>query len=114
MKGRLLQSLFLRAASLLVASDQRHGWLEESDSELWYMRPESALRACLSSVTDALWLRRNAEAAQKSLIHSASGCLAALLVAAIAGLLAANWLLAPLGERGTLWRLSWTCYPLTS
>jgi hypothetical protein len=106
MNRRLLQSLFLRAASLLVARDQRQDWLEEWHSELWYMRPESALRACLGSVTDAMWLRRNTDTVKKSLVHSASGCLAALLAAGAAGLFAANWLLAPLGERATLWRLS--------
>jgi hypothetical protein len=106
MKRRLLQSLLLRFASFLVPVDTRQDWLEEWHSELWYMCPHVALRACLGAFSDAVWLRKNAEAPQRSLIHSAYGCLAALFAVGIGGLLAANWLLAPLAARATLWRLA--------
>lgn len=106
MKRHLVQSVLLHAASLLVPSDQRREWLEEWRSELWYMRPEATLRASLGSFPDALWLRKSAEAPQKSMIYSARGCLAVLFAAGVAGLFAAKWLLVPLAARAGLWRLA--------
>ena len=53
------QHLILRAASLLAPGGQRAGWLEEWQSELWYVPRRQATRFCLGAFRDALWLRRN-------------------------------------------------------
>jgi hypothetical protein len=80
-----LPHAILRAASLLVPSDQRAGWLEEWHSELWYVPGDGAARFCLGAFRDGLWLRRNSHApATPSLLQSPIHMLA--LLASIAAL----------------------------
>jgi len=59
MKSEWLHYSMLRAASLLAPGNQRAEWVQEWQSELWYIRPRQATLFCLGSFRDALWLRRN-------------------------------------------------------
>ena len=106
MKLDPLQSILLNSASLLIPVDQRDAWLEEWHSELWYMRHDVALAACLGAFRDAFWLRRNAAPSRTPLVRSPWKCLAVLSAVAIFGLLMADWLIAPLAARASLWKLA--------
>lgn len=84
MNSELVQSAILRVASLLAPGNQRAAWLEEWRSELWYVPRREAMRFCLGSFQDALWLRRNSpRPVKRARIHLESpftclGVLAAL------------------------------------
>lgn len=49
----------LRAASLVAPSARRAEWLNEWQSELWYVPESEAASFCLGAFRDALWVRRN-------------------------------------------------------
>lgn len=107
MKLNWLQSTLLNAASLVAPCEQRDAWLEEWYSELWYMTPSLATRACLGSFQDALWVRRNRTAPYKAQErpwnHSPLTCLVLLAAVFLTGLIAAAWLTGPLAARTKLW-----------
>jgi hypothetical protein len=107
MKLSWLQSTLLNAASLIAPREQRDAWLEEWYSELWYMTPSLATRACLGSFRDALWIRRNRAAEQKPperpWNHSPAKILVLLAAVFVTGLAAAAWLTGPLAMRTSLW-----------
>jgi hypothetical protein len=76
----------LRAASLIAPSVQRAEWLNEWESELWYVPPNEATRFSLGAFRDALWVRRNHVPAKRTGAHleSPASCLALLATAAAA------------------------------
>jgi len=85
MNGEWLQSLILRATSLLAPSDQRAEWVREWQSELWYIPRRGATLFCLGAFRDALWLRRNNPSGEKrSGIHVESPLSCLALLAALA------------------------------
>ncbi len=55
----------LRAASLVAPSARRAEWLNEWESELWYVPESDAATFCLGAFRDALWVRRNDTGAVK-------------------------------------------------
>jgi len=59
MKTEWPQQAILRVASLVAPKDRRTEWLEEWQSELWYIPRPEAFRFCLGAFQDAFWLRRN-------------------------------------------------------
>jgi hypothetical protein len=80
-----LQYTTLRVASLLAPSDQRAEWLEEWESELWYIPQRRATLFCLGAFRDAFWMRRNSPSPKKRAgIHldSPLSCLALLVTLA--------------------------------
>ena len=89
----------LRIAGYIVPAEQRKEWLEEWQSELWYVRRcfypgrrfrETPTGFCIGAFPDALWKRSHAERRSiqlKSPIRSPRGCIALLLVLAIATML---------------------------
>ena len=81
MKNCHLHSVILRVASLLVPGDQRPEWIEEWESELWYVPPAEATRFCMGAFRDAFWLRRNSSLPRKqsrTFLESPLRCLALL------------------------------------
>jgi hypothetical protein len=78
-----LQAAILRAASLLAPGEHRSEWLEEWQSELWYVPRHGATRFCLGAFRDAIWLRRNSPPPHRVFLRSPIACLA--LLAALAG-----------------------------
>ena len=85
----------LRAASLLAPSGRRAEWLKEWRSELWYIPSEDAARFCLGAFRDAVWVRRHQARAHRQLLESPWTCIAVLVGAGCAALLAAICLPAP-------------------
>jgi hypothetical protein len=59
MKSKWPQLAILRAASWLTPLNQRADWLQEWQSELWYVPRRRATEFCLGAFRDALWMRRN-------------------------------------------------------
>lgn len=59
MNSHWLPSGILRVASILTPGDQRAEWIEEWQSELWYVPQCEAMRFSLGAFSDAFWLRRN-------------------------------------------------------
>ena len=59
MNGGWLQCTILRVASLLAPGARRAEWLQEWQSELWYIPRPEATSFCLGAFQDAFWLRRN-------------------------------------------------------
>jgi hypothetical protein len=90
MTGRWLPHMMLRAASLLVARDQRADWLRGWRSELWYIPRRAATHFCLGAFPDAIWMRRHSQPRGHGIhVESPLACLAWLgLVAAISGAIA--------------------------
>jgi hypothetical protein len=83
----------LRAASLFVPSGERSEWIEEWQSELWYVPRSQATRFCLGAFRDAIWLRWNAGAYLKRPrlnLDSPVHCLAFLAAAAALSLWIGN------------------------
>ena len=108
MKSKCLQFTILRTASLLAPGDQRAQWLQEWQSELWYIPHRGATLFCLGAFRDALWVRRNnlSPARQtRSRLESAGSCLAFLAALAALSLIVAACLLDPLRLRTTYWHL---------
>jgi hypothetical protein len=91
----------LRVAGWLVPTELRMEWLEEWQSELWYVcesfHPgrtfrESPTGFCIGAVPDAIWMWNHAECAAPRFrlpIRSPLGCIALLLVLASVTILAA-------------------------
>ncbi len=96
-----MQSVVIRAASLVAPREHRSDWLEEWQSELWYIRQSETTRFCLGAFQDALWLRRNDERPEQTTINLQSPvrCVAFLAALAAFSLLFAVWLPAPVGMR---------------
>jgi hypothetical protein len=89
MNNQLPHYTILRAASLLVPRDQRAEWLQEWQSELWYVPRRKATIFCLGAFRDAFWLRRNnLRPVKRSARHLESplSCLLFLATLAIAGI----------------------------
>jgi len=85
MRSEWLQCTILRAASILVPSDQRAEWLHGWQSELWYITRRGATLFCLGAFRDALWLRRNSVSPVKRSrirLESPLNCLAFLTTGA--------------------------------
>jgi hypothetical protein len=59
MKPERLPQATLRIASLLAPGEQRAEWLQEWQSELWYVPPDQTTMFCLGAFRDAVWIRRN-------------------------------------------------------
>lgn len=59
MTNKRLPYTVLFVASLVAPRDQRADWLQEWQSELWYIPQCEAMRFCLGAFRDAIWLRRN-------------------------------------------------------
>lgn len=79
----------LRTAALLAPSGHRDAWLQEWQSELWYVPLDRAARFCLGAFPDAFWLRRNQlEIARRdrNFLESPIRCLALLGAGAIASI----------------------------
>jgi len=95
----------IRAASLLAPADRRAEWVEEWESELWYVPRRRAMRFCLGAFQDAIWVRRNA-VNPVPLLASPFRCAAALAALAAVGLLTAVCLLLVLPPKTMHWRLS--------
>jgi hypothetical protein len=106
MRSAWLPYAVLRAASLLAPQDQRASWLEEWQSELWYV-PRRQATFCLGAFRDALWVRRNdlSPAGHATHLESAARCLAFLAALAALSLLISACLLGPLRMRSTHWQL---------
>jgi hypothetical protein len=92
MKRGWLPYTILRTASLLAPSDQRDDWLEEWQTELWYVPRCEATRFCLGAFRDALWLRWNNPRSWKLPLS----CLAFLATLAAVGILMVFCLAGPL------------------
>ena len=100
MTSEWLPATILRAASLLVPVDQRARWLEEWQSELWYIPRRGATPFCLGAFRDALWVRRNDLSPVKRTrlrLESPLSCLAFLAALAAAGMFIAVCLPVPAG-----------------
>lgn len=88
-RAAFLQLLVLRTAALLVPRSLRQQWLEEWNTELWYVRQHAPYRAttfCLGALADGIWVRRNVPPVPGSLPHllvSPMRCLLALAAIAI-------------------------------
>src|SRR5580692_4179027 len=99
MKATWLQRTTLRVASLLAPSDQRAEWIEDWQSELWYIPPCHAARFCLRAFPDALWLRRNRSKEDRKRtgirLDSPIGCLAVLAACAALSIFFMVHVLAP-------------------
>ena len=99
MKATWLQRTTLRVASLLAPSDQRAEWIEDWQSELWYIPPCHAARFCLGAFPDALWLRRNRSKEDRKRtgirLDSPIGCLAVLAACAALSIFFMVHVLAP-------------------
>jgi hypothetical protein len=93
MNGEWLGQALLRAASFLAPGHQRAEWLQEWQSELWYIPPRGATFFCLGAFQDALWVRRNNLHPLKPSrrhLESPASCLAFLaILAAVSVLIAA-------------------------
>src|SRR4051812_26201750 len=101
MKRNWLQLAMLRAASLLVWSEERAEWLDEWRSELWYVPRQGSARFCLGAFRDALWLRRNCQASRRLSrisVESPLQCLAFLAITAAVALAVAILLAVPLKQ----------------
>jgi hypothetical protein len=89
----------LRIAGYFVPVELRKDWLEEWQSELWYVRKwfnpgckfrETPTGFCIGAFPDALWMRSHAERTPiqfRFLARSPRGCIALLLVLAIVTIL---------------------------
>jgi hypothetical protein len=99
MKGQWLQRTTLRVASLLAPSDQRTEWMEEWQTELWYIPQCHATRFCLGAFPDALWLRRNRSEGDRKRtgirLDSPISCLAVLAACAALSIFLMFYVLAP-------------------
>lgn len=87
-----LQHAILRLASLLSPADQRGQWMADWRTELWYVPETEALRFCLGSFRDALWMRRNNPIKTERrgwYVESPITCLAILAALAAIGILIA-------------------------
>ena len=101
MKREWLQHTILRVASALAPYDQRDEWLEEWQSELWYVPPSDATRFCLGAFRDAIWLRRNSMGTVKQPrmhLESPLSCLVFLAAVGAVGFLIAVCLSGPLKQ----------------
>lgn len=81
MNDRWVPYVILRAASVFAPADQRAEWLNEWQSELWYVPQRASLRFSLGAIRDALWLRFNTSNPVKrpqSYLESPLRCLAFL------------------------------------
>ncbi|MGB6941041.1 MAG: hypothetical protein WBE37_01425 [Bryobacteraceae bacterium] len=98
MNGAWLQQAILRLASLLVPTHERAEWMEEWQSELWYISPSRATLFCMGAFRDALWLRRNhyvPVTRTRIRLESPLSCLALLAALAALSVLFAFHILAP-------------------
>jgi hypothetical protein len=87
MKTARAANKILRVASLLAPAPQRVEWLQEWQSELWYVPPHEATRFSVGAFRDALWLRRNnLRAAENTAIHPESPITCLAFLAAISAL----------------------------
>jgi len=82
-----LHRAMIRMAAWLVPVTGRAAWLDEWQSELWYVR-DGATGFCLGAFRDALWVRRNRESFRPGLFRIVSPwrCLAALTLLAAIGI----------------------------
>ncbi len=98
MNSAWLPHTILGTASLLAPADRRAEWVEEWQSELWYIPARDATRFCWGAFRDALWLRRNnTGAAKQTKIHLESplSCLGFLATLAAVSISIALCLPAP-------------------
>ena len=98
MKSPSLQSIILRAASLLAPGEQRAEWLAGWRSELWYIPRRGSTLFCLGAFQDALWLRQNSPSPPRRTginLESPLTCLALLAILATASLFLAIQMPAP-------------------
>jgi hypothetical protein len=80
-----LHRAVIRIAAWLVPATERAAWMDEWQSELWYVR-DGATSFCLGAFRDALWVRRNTGGFSPAMFRIVSPwrCLAALaLLAAV-------------------------------
>jgi hypothetical protein len=79
----MLHRAVIRIAALLVPAAERAAWLDEWQSELWYVR-DGATGFCLGAFRNALWVRRNNAGLRPPLFRIVPPwrCLAALTVLA--------------------------------
>jgi hypothetical protein len=78
-----VQRAILGAAWLVAPADQRAAWLDDWQSELWYVPEDAATRFCLGAFPDAFWLRRNHKSpVRRNYLESPVRCVGLLAAAA--------------------------------